>query len=196
VLAGWTPGVHLNDTGRAQAGALAERLADIPFAAIVTSPLERCRETIAPAARQAGVRVKVDRRLGEVGYGDWTGAPLPKLAKTRLWRVVQYRPSLARFPGGETLLSAQTRIVAAIEDLREATTGNVLLCSHADMIKLALAHYAGMHMDEYQRIVVAPASISVLRFDERSVQVERMNDTGSFDDLRRASKAAKEWGHA
>lgn len=216
VLAGRMPGVHLNDAGRAQADRLAERLTDVPICAAYTSPLERCRETIAPAARGHGLRAKVDKRLIEVGYGDWTGQPLPKLAKDPLWKTVQHRPSMARFPGrdGEALQDASARIVAALDDLRGRHTGeddNVLVCSHADMIKLALAHYCGMHIDQYQRIVVAPTSLSVLRFGSFGVQVEHMNDLGSLDDLLPAaeqsrrggraarqnrSKAAKEWGHA
>lgn len=166
--------------------------------------MERCRETVAPLARVRSARVHSDRRLVEVGYGSWTMQPLPKLAKTPLWRLVQYRPTLAAFPEGESLLSAQQRIVGAIEDLRSRHEGNVVCCSHADMIKLAVAHYGGVHMDLYQRIVIAPVSLTVLRFGEFGVQVERMNDTGDVTDLigtasskrRGQSAAAREWGHA
>lgn len=176
----------------------------MPLAAVYSSPLERCRETVAPLARAAGERVRTERRLLEVGYGDWTMQPLPKLAKTPLWRVIQYRPTLASFPEGESLLGAQQRIVGAIEDIRARDEGNVVCCSHADMIKLAVAHYGGVHMDLYQRIVIAPVSLTVLRFGDFGVQVERMNDTGDLSELgigsgkkrRRSSAAAKEWGHA
>lgn len=202
VLAGRTPGVHLNATGEAQARDLAERLAGVPLTAVFSSPMERCRETAGPLARAASLRVRTDRRLVEVGYGAWTMQPLPKLAKTSLWRAVQYRPTLAAFPDGESLLAAQQRIVGAIEDLRRAHEGNVVCCSHADMIKLAVAHYGGVHVDLYQRIVIAPVSLTVLRFGDFGVQVERMNDTGGVADLaggtgtkRRSSAAAKEWGH-
>lgn len=196
--------MHLNATGATQADVLAGRLQGVPLEAVYSSPLERCRETVAPLARAAGARVRTDKRLLEVGYGDWTLQPLPKLAKTPLWRVIQFRPTLAAFPEGESLLSAQQRIVGAIEDLRSRYAGNVVCCSHADMIKLAVAHYGGVHMDLYQRIVVAPASLTVLRFGDFGVQVERMNDTGDIADLmgaagpkrRRGSAAAKEWGHA
>ena len=164
---------------------------------------------MAPLARAAGAKVHVDRRLVEVGYGAWTGQALPKLARTALWRVVQYRPSLARFPDGESLLEAQQRVVAALEEYRGVHTGNVLCAGHADMVKLALAHYAWMHVDLYQRVVVAPVSVSVLRFGDWGVQVERMNDTGGLGDVLPApgrgggrrrgqnrSGASREWGHA
>lgn len=195
--------MHLNAAGKAQADALATRLHDVPIEAVYSSPLERCRETAAPLARVASARVRTDKRLLEVGYGDWTMQPLPKLAKTSLWRVIQYRPTLAAFPGGESLVSAQQRIVGALEDLRTRHDGNVVCCSHADMIKLAVAHYGGVHMDLYQRIVIAPVSLTVLRFGAFGVQVERTNDTGDVADLmsaaaperRRGSAAAKEWGH-
>lgn len=196
--------MHLNSTGKAQADGLAERLAGVPLTAVYSSPMERCRETVGPLARADAARVRSDRRLVEVGYGAWTMQPLPKLAKTPLWRLVQYRPTLAAFPEGESLLSAQQRIVDAIEDLRGRHEGNVVCCSHADMIKLAVAHYGGVHMDLYQRIVIAPVSLTVLRFGDFGVQVERMNDTGDVADLmgaaaskrRRPSAAVTEWGHA
>lgn len=206
VLAGRTPGVHLNDAGRAQAERLAERLEGVPLGRIVSSPLERCRETAAPVARSHGLRTRTDRRLLEVEYGQWTGRPLPELAKTKLWSVVQHRPSLAEFPDGESLLESGTRIVSLIESMRRTAEGNVLCVSHADMIKLAVAHYAGMHMDQYQRIVIAPASVSSLRFGTFGCQVERLNDCGALDDLippgrsdkrrQNRSSAAREWGHA
>lgn len=196
--------MHLNAAGAGQADALAARLHGVPVEAVYSSPLERCRETIAPLARAASARVRTDKRLLEVGYGDWTLQPLPKLAKTSLWRDVQHRPTLVSFPGGESLVAAQQRIVAAIEELRARHSGNVVCCSHADMIKLAVAHYGGVHMDLYQRIVIAPVSLTVLRFGSFGVQVERMNDTGDVADLmatsapgrRRGSAASREWGHA
>lgn len=202
VLAGRTPGVHLNEAGRAQASRVSQRLRDAAIEAIYTSPLERCRETAKPTASSHQLRARPDKRLLEVGYGDWTGQPLPSLAKTGLWRQVQHRPSLAAFPDGESLLAASGRIVSMLEELRQRHTGNVVCVSHADMIKLAVAHYGGLHMDQYQRIVVGPASLSILRFDGSGVQLERLNDTGDLDDLtptrpkgRKQSNATQEWGH-
>ena len=166
ILTGRTPGVHLDDRGVEQAASLATRLQDIEIEAVISSPLERCRETALPIAKSHGLRVRRDRRFTEVGYGDWTGETLAKLSKDKRWPVVQYRPSLAEFPDGESLVDAQQRIVGGIEDLRRRHNGHVVISSHADMIKLAVAHYGGMHLDLYQRIVIAPASLSILRFDD------------------------------
>src|SRR6476659_4482984 len=116
LLAGWTPGVHLDDRGLAQATALAERLHPLPLAGIVSSPLERCQETAAALATGRELEVGVDERLGECKYGDWTGQELKKLAKDPLWKVVQAHPSAAAFPGGEALRDTQARAVAAIRE--------------------------------------------------------------------------------
>src|SRR5579884_1613536 len=114
VLAGWSPGIHLADKGREQAAALAERLAPVPVAAIVTSPLERCVETATAIAAGRDLAVQTDDDLGECRYGDWTGQELKKLAKDPLWKVVQAHPSAAVFPGGEALRDTQTRAVDAV----------------------------------------------------------------------------------
>ena len=120
VLAGWTPGVHLDGRGRAQAAALAERLAPLHLDLVVASPLERCQETAqAVLAGRDGLEIRTDERLGEVKYGDWTGRPLEELAKEDLWKVVQAHPSAARFPGGEALADAQYRAVTAVREWNE-----------------------------------------------------------------------------
>ncbi len=209
VLTGRTAGVHLDERGTEQAASLATRLEGAEIEAVFSSPLERCRETAAPIAKSHGLRVRRDRRFTEVGYGAWTGETLAKLSKDTLWPVVQYRPSLAEFPDGESLVDAQQRIVGGIEDLRRQHTGNVIVSSHADMIKLAVAHYGGTHLDLYQRIVIAPTSLSILRFDAvAGVQLELLNDLGSLDHLGAATAAKsekqsgskgsayREWGHA
>lgn len=202
-LTGWTPGVHLSDTGRSQADDLAARLAVVPLDTVYSSPIDRCRETAAPIAKAQGLKVRRDKRFGEVGYGDWTGEAIGKLARTNLWQRVQYRPSLAAFPNGESIVGAQQRIVGGIEALRTTEAGNVAVCSHADMIKLAVAHYAGIHIDLYQRLVIAPVSVTALRFDDAvGVQIELLNDVGSlasFAPDKKASKrrqAYRQWGHA
>src|SRR5438270_5320970 len=110
-LTGWTPGISLSDTGRAQLAGLVERMRPVALAAIYASPLERCVETARPVATSKGLRVRVRDALGEVRYGDWTGKRLRTLAKTKLWRHVMARPSHVRFPGGETLLETQFRAV-------------------------------------------------------------------------------------
>jgi probable phosphomutase (TIGR03848 family) len=186
VLAGWTPGVHLAERGTEQAAALAERLAAVPLAGIVTSPLERCRETALRLAAGRDVEVEVDERLGECRYGDWTGQELKRLAKDPLWRVVQAHPSAARFPGGEALRDTQSRAVDAVRD-RNARLGpdaTWLAVSHGDVIKAIVADALGLHLDLFQRIQVDPCSLSVIRYTELRPFVLRLNDVGGrVDDL-------------
>jgi probable phosphomutase (TIGR03848 family) len=181
VLAGRTPGVHLDERGRKQAGALAERLAAVPLAAIVTSPLERCVET-AEAVRDAQPATPdwhVDDRLIECGYGEWTGRPIKELAKDPLWKVVQTQPSAVRFPAGEALAEMAARAIAAVRDW-DARLGDAtwVACTHGDVIKAVLADALGLHLDQYQRIVPDPASVSVIRYTPTRPYVLRVNDTG------------------
>jgi probable phosphomutase (TIGR03848 family) len=182
VLAGWTPGVQLDETGTAQVGAVAERLARVPLAAVVSSPLERCRQTADAVARGRDLEVQSDDRLGEARYGDWTGRTIKDLVKEPLWKVVQQHPSAAVFPGpeGEGLAETQARAVAAVRAWN-ATLGPEavwLACSHGDVIKAILADALGLHLDQFQRIVVDPASISVVTYTETRPFVVRVNDTG------------------
>ncbi|HEV7655207.1 MAG TPA: MSMEG_4193 family putative phosphomutase [Mycobacteriales bacterium] len=186
VLAGHTPGVHLDERGRAQAAAVAARLAPVPLAAVVTSPLERCAETAAAILSGRAVEARVEPRLAEVRYGDWTGRPLKELAKEPMWRVVQAHPSAAVFPGseGEPLAAAQARAVAAVREWDARITAAAgpdavwVACSHGDIIKSLLADALGLHLDLFQRIVVDPCSVSVVRYTETRPFVLRVNDTG------------------
>jgi probable phosphomutase (TIGR03848 family) len=182
VLAGWTPGVQLDDSGRAQVQAVGERLARVPLAAVVSSPLERCRETAEAVAAGRQLAVQTDDRLGEARYGDWTGRTIKELVKEPLWKVVQQHPSAAVFPGpeGEGLAQTQARAVAAVRAWN-ATLGPDavwLACSHGDVIKAILADALGLHLDQFQRIVVDPASISVVTYTETRPFVSRVNDIG------------------
>ena len=182
VLAGWAPGVQLDETGRAQVQAVAERLAKVPLSAVVSSPLERCQQTAAALVDGRDVAVQSDDRLGEARYGDWTGRTIKELVKEPLWRVVQQHPSAAVFPGpeGEGLAQTQARAVAAVRAWN-ATLGPDaiwLACSHGDVIKAILADALGLHLDQFQRIVVDPASISVVTYTDTRPFVVRVNDTG------------------
>lgn len=184
VLAGRTPKVGLDDTGRAQAAALPARLAGVPVAELVVSPMLRCKQTVGPLAGQLGLAKVVESGLSEVDYGEWTGRELKTLAKEPLWRVVQAHPSAAVFPGGEGLAAMQARAVAAIRahDARITAEHGAhavwVACSHGDVIKAILADALGQHLDAFQRIVVDPASVSVVRYTETRPFVLRMNDNG------------------
>ena len=185
VLTGWTPGIGLDDRGRQQAEALAARLAPVPLDAIISSPLERCRQTadaIAATGEGRPAVVLEDDRLGECHYGDWTGQPLKRLAKEPLWRVVQAHAGAARFPGsgGESIMDMQHRAVGAIRDWnrRLGPQAAYLICSHGDVIKSVIADSLGMHLDMLQRIQVDPCSLTVIRYTPLRPFVLRMNDTG------------------
>jgi probable phosphomutase (TIGR03848 family) len=162
-LGGWTKGVHLDAKGRAQAEAAATRLSDVPLAAVYASPLERTQQTARGIARTHGLRVRTRVGIGEVDYGRWTDEPLAKLRRRKLWSTIQATPSRVTFPGGESIRGAQARAVDALEEIAEAHTGEIVAAvSHADIIKAALAHFLGMPLDAFQRLVVDPASLSVV----------------------------------
>ena len=179
-LAGWIPDIHLNENGRQQAIDAAARLAQVDIKAVYSSPVIRCVETADLIAASHALPVTLVEDVGEVRYGKWEGKKIKKLAKKPLWHVVQHYPSRMRFPGGESLLEVQFRAVQALERLNAAHAHEAIaVVSHADLIKLVLAHYLGVHIDLFQRITVAPASTSVLYLSERGpVRVLRINDDG------------------
>ncbi|MEZ0112906.1 putative phosphomutase (TIGR03848 family) [Catenulispora sp. EB89] len=187
VLAGWTKGVRLDERGEQQAGELAKRLAEVPLSAVVSSPLERCRQTsdIVLAGRES-VPVHLDERIGECRYGDWTGRPLAELAKEPLWKVVQGHPSAARFPGpeGESMADMSARAAAAVREwntLIAAEHGPEAVWavfSHGDVIKALAADALGLHLDQFQRITCDPCSVTAVRYTEMRPFVVRLNDVG------------------
>ena len=188
VLAGWTPGLHLDERGEAQAVKVADRLRRVPFDALVSSPLDRCLDTAGAVLAGRELDLQVDDRLGECRYGDWTGRPLKELAKDPLWKVVQAHPSAVVFPGpeGEALRDTQTRAVAAVRDwnARLGPDATWLACSHGDVIKAVVADALGVHLDQFQRILVDPCSVTVIRYTELRPFVVRVNDVGgAVDDL-------------
>ncbi len=182
--------MNLDDRGRAQAEALALRLAPVQLDAIVTSPLERCTQTAAAIAvardGQVATVVHLDGRLGECHYGDWTGKRLKKLAKDPLWRVVQVHPSAARFPGpdGETLAGMQYRAVCAVRDwnARLGRAACYLICSHGDVIKAIVADSLGLHLDQFQRIQIDPCSLTVIRYTSLRPFVAMVGGGGGLAD--------------
>ena len=190
-LSGWTPGLSLSDEGRAQVQRLVERLKPVTLDAVYASPLERCVETAKPVASSKGLRVRVRDALGEVRYGDWTGRKLRVLAKTKLWRQIMARPSAVRFPNGETILETQFRAVQALDALTAQHPNEaVAVFTHADVIRVVLAHYAGVHLDLYHRLTVAPVSVTVLWLGRGGPRVLKVNDTGSLDGLTIPKKRA------
>jgi probable phosphomutase (TIGR03848 family) len=184
VLAGWTPGVALDARGEEQAGALGERLASVPLAALIASPLERAQQTadLMLAGRDAPVPRHTDDRVGECRYGDWTGATLKTLGKDPLWKVVQAHPSAAVFPGaeGESMAAMQHRAVTAVRDWngRLGDSALYVVVSHGDVIKAILADALGMHLDQFQRIQVDPCSVSVVHYTPLRPFISRTNDVG------------------
>jgi probable phosphomutase (TIGR03848 family) len=185
MLTGRNPGVDLSADGRKQAQALAERLAGLPVAAVYASPIERTTQTAAAVAERHALPVRELPGALEADYGEWTGGKLAELAKTELWKTVQRAPSRARFPGGESLAEMQARIVGSLEEVVSEHPGEiVVVVSHADPIKSAIAHYTGVHLDLFQRIVVSPASVTAFQLSAHGAAMVKCNDTGSLDELR------------
>ncbi|QLH20778.1 histidine phosphatase family protein [Streptomyces sp. Rer75] len=201
VLAGWTPGVALDERGTAQAAELPGRLARLPLAAAVTSPLQRCQETLAPLlAARPDLPTHTEERIGECHYGDWSGRKLAELADEPLMNIVQQHPSAAAFPGGESMRAMQARAVDAVRDWNARIEGEYgadatyLMCSHGDIIKAIVADALGLHLDLFQRISVEPCSVTAIRYTPTRPFVVRLGDTGDFAGLAPREDASAERG--
>lgn len=182
VLPGRAAGLHLGPDGRAQAEAVAARIAPLEPAAVYASPMERTRETAAPIAVACGLRTRTAKGLLECDFGDWTGAKLSTLRRRREWAQVQHSPSTFRFPRGESFVEMQQRMWTQLLDLVQRHPGETIVAvSHADPIKAAVTMAGGAHLDAFQRHVVSPASITVIVFGETGPLVLSVNSTG--DDL-------------
>lgn len=185
ILAGRREGVLLSAAGKKQAQGLAKRLGDIPIKSLRSSPLERCEQTILPWLKMVSgenptLTVQIDHDLSEVDYGDWTGRKLRALAKEPLWKRVQDEPSQVTFPEGESLRAVQERAMAALHrGLDKRGKGHVILVSHGDVLKSIIASALNMHLDEFQRIVVDPASISILDYSSSKPRLILLNDSRS-----------------
>lgn len=187
VLPGRAAGLHLAEAGTEQARTAATRIAELKKVdAIYASPLERTRETAAPIGKALGLPVRADRGLLEADFGEWTGQELKGLMKLPEWSTVQRAPSTFRFPGGESFLEMQTRIVGALDRLRARHPGGVVVAvSHADPIKAAVAHAMGTHLDLFQRIVISPCSVTAIAYHAGGPVVLTVNSTGgSLAELR------------
>ncbi|MGW8375676.1 histidine phosphatase family protein [Streptomyces sp. ODS28] len=200
LLAGWTPGVALDEHGRTQAEGLPERLASVPLATAVSSPLQRCRETLAPLAyaRPELAVPHQDERIGECDYGDWSGRKLSELGEEPLMTTVQQHPSAAAFPGGESMRGMQNRAVEAVRDWNARVAAEhgenaaYLMCSHGDIIKAIVADALGMHLDLFQRISVGPCSVTAIRYTPLRPFLLRLGDTGELGSLAPPEEAAGE----
>ncbi|HVE46769.1 MAG TPA: MSMEG_4193 family putative phosphomutase [Acidimicrobiales bacterium] len=186
VLPGRAPGLHLADEGRAQADAVAERLSVLKKVdAIYASPLERARETAAPIGRRLKLKVTPEKGLLECDFGEWTGADLKALNKLPEWRGVQQHPSGFRFPGGESFREMQGRIAATLGKLRARHPGQtVVLVSHADPIKVAVADAAGTHLDLFQRVVISPCSVTAIGYSDTGPFLLTVNSLGDLGELK------------
>jgi probable phosphoglycerate mutase len=160
-----------------------------------SSPLERCLETAEPVAAQKRLSVTAVDDLGEVRYGDWTGRTLAQLSRTRLWKTVQNAPSNARFPNGESLLEVQQRAAGMVGRIAAVhPRGVVAVFSHGDVIRLLVAHYAGVHADLFQRLMVSPASVTAIALGDGVPRIVRVNDTGAVADLIPAKPRPRKMG--
>ena len=176
-LPGHLPGIHLNEHGREQAAALAETLKKLPLRAIYASPLERATETAGPLAQALGLEIQLRPCLMDTDVGEWQGQLLKDLRKLPLWKRVQAQPSEMRFPGGESFLELQARLVREIDSIRRAHKPKELVAVifHCDPIKLVLAHYIGLPLNSFQKLGVAPGSVSVLMIGRSRTYLAALN---------------------
>lgn len=176
-LAGRLPGVHLNEKGQVQAQMIADKLGSIRIKAVYSSPLERAMETAKPLAEVLELQVISQEGLLETDYGEWQGKTLKSLRRRKLWPIVQNAPYLMRFPGGESFAECQLRVCQAIESISQRhKPKDIVACFfHSDPIKLAIAYYIGLPLDNFQRLAIAPASVTTLFISESGSHLVNMN---------------------
>lgn len=180
-LAGRAAGVALSPDGRVQAARLAARLASETLDAVYTSPLERAVRTAEAIAEPRGLQVAVEDGLTELDFGGWTGARIDTLEPDERWRRFNVFRSGTRIPDGELALEAQVRVVCALLRLRERhPQGTILAVSHADVIRMAVAHFIGMPIDLALRLEVDPASVSALELSDWGARLLALNATGRY----------------
>lgn len=179
-LPGWTKGIHLNAEGHAQAKAAAERLKPLKINAVYASHLERAIETARYIAEGRGLKVQVRQNLADLKTGEWTGRTVKQAARSTLWKAIQQRPSHTRMPGGESFSEMQGRLIAEVNRIAAAhPKGTVAVVSHSDAIKVMVAHFLRLHLDDFQRIVIAPASLTIVQVEPRGgARLVRLNDSG------------------
>jgi broad specificity phosphatase PhoE len=175
-LPGHIPGIHLNQRGQEQASELSRSLSQFPIKAVYSSPLERAIETAEPLARSLEQRIQIRQGLIDTNPGTWVGRSWKSLRHTRLWKVLQQTPSQFQFPGGETLVSAQQRVVAALDEIADTYKDElVAVFFHADPIMLAVTHYLGLPLDNLQRLTVSAGSVTILKMNASSGKLLGLN---------------------
>jgi probable phosphomutase (TIGR03848 family) len=181
-LAGRSPGVHLNEIGQSQAEKVAECLKNLPIKAIYSSPLDRTWETAEPLAKALQLEIVPRQDLLEVDYGEWQGNTFEWLSQQDEWKTLHITPSAVRFPGGETLSEAQSRVCHEITTLCGLYHDKeIFACfTHADLVRLAVVHHLGMPLDYYNRLYIGPASITILEVNEGNGRLISMNYEFTF----------------
>jgi probable phosphoglycerate mutase len=175
-LPGHTPGIHLNGRGREQAAELARTLSRLPIKALYSSPLERAVETAEPLAQLLGLEIQLHPDLTDTDVGNWAGRSWKALSRTRLWKVIQENPSHFQFPGGETFVQAQKRVTRALDAIANAHADEMIaVVFHADPIKLAVAHYLGLSLDNFQRLTAHTGSVTILKMDSSVIKLLSLN---------------------
>ena len=196
ILSGRLPNVHLSEKGIKQAEDLSRRLGSFPVAQLRISPMERCFETVQPwindclNLQSKTIEPIIDHNISEVDYGVWSGKKLSTLSKNKLWKTVQESPSRMYFPSGEGIAQMQTRAMHSVHEMAAIKKkGAGIIVSHGDVIKAIVASTLGIHLDEFQRIVIDPASVSVIEFSSVKPRVILLNDTRAhISDLLQAPK--------
>jgi probable phosphomutase (TIGR03848 family) len=181
ILSGQLPNVHLSKSGQEQAIRLAERLGPLTIAQVQMSPMDRCLETLTPWLEKYGKKVAVmsEPNLVEVNYGKWSGRKLATLSRAKLWQKVQSQPSAVTFPEGESIAQMQVRAMQPVHDFFASNLELTIMVSHGDVIKAIVASSLGMHLDDFQRIVIDPASITILESNSGAIRITRLNDSDS-----------------
>jgi probable phosphoglycerate mutase len=175
-LPGHLPGIHLNERGREQAAELARTLGQLPIKAIYASPLERAIETAEPLAQTLGLGIQIRPPLTDIDVGHWAGHSWKALGRTKHWKIIQHTPSQFQFPGGETFLQAQQRVVHVLDAITVAHKREmVAVVFHADPIKLAVAHYLGLPLDNFQRLTIHTGSVTILKIDALAARLLAIN---------------------
>ena len=192
-LAGWLPEVHLNAQGQREADALARHLNHVAISAIYSSPLDRCMETATAVALCQKLPIHVRDELGEFRSGDWQGKKVDELKDTDTWKQLQSQPSGVRLPNGETIDEVQKRMTAMIDAIIKQHPNEVVaVFSHADPLKATIAYYLKMNLNDFQRIVISPASVTVFFFGENGAHLFKLNDTDKLPPFKTEPTEKKE----